>query len=211
MDGIAEPAGDKLSGPPCRSALINNQGGEDMRVIDKRTRLSRRGFLKGSGAATVGLVALSVGSGMIMGANGAWAMPVKNLKPETMQTLIQMARDIYPHDQLADKYYALAVAGYDEQAGTDAAVKAMIEDGVADLDSAAQAAHGARYVGVAWEAQRVAILHEIEKGKFFQAVRSGLVTGIYNNHDVWPKFGYEGASAELGGYLHRGFDDIDWV
>lgn len=182
-----------------------------MRVIDKRTKLSRRNFLKGSGAATVGLVALSVGSGAIVGANGAWAVPVKNLKPETMQTLIQMARDIFPHDQLADRYYAAAVAGYDEQAGTDAAVKALIEDGVSGLDALAQAEHGARYAGIGWEADRVRLLTQIETGTFFQTVRGGLVTGIYNNPEVWPKFGYEGASADKGGYLDRGFDDIDWI
>ena len=182
-----------------------------MRVVDKRSKLSRRTFLKGSGAATVGLVALSVGVGMIASADGAWAFSVKNLKPETMQTLIQMARDTYPHDQLADKYYALAVAGYDDKAGSDAAVKAMIEDGIASLDAIAQAQHGGRYVTVAWESDRVAILKQIEKGKFFQTIRGGLITGIYNNPEVWAKFGYEGPSAEKGGYIHRGFDDIDWI
>jgi hypothetical protein len=182
-----------------------------MRVIDRRTTVSRRSFLKGSGAATVGLIALSVGSGMIMAPDGTWAVPVKNLKPETMQTLIQMARDIYPHDQLADKYYAVAVSGYDEQAGSDQTVKGMIEEGVAGLDSIAQAQHRVRYASVGWEADRVAILQQIEKGKFFQTIRGGLVTGLYNNPEVWPKFGYEGPSAELGGYLERGFNDIDWV
>lgn len=182
-----------------------------MRVIDKRTKLSRRTFLKGTGAATAGLVALSTGAGAIIGGDGAWAMPVKNLKPETMQTLIQMARDIYPHDHLADKYYALAVAGYDEKAGADAAVKTLVEEGVASLDTIAQSRHGARYVGVGWEADRVAILKQIESGKFFQTVRGGLVTGLYNNPEVWPKFGYEGASAEQGGYLDRGFNDINWL
>src|SRR5262245_29336450 len=136
-----------------------------MRVIDKRTKLSRRSFLKSSGAATVGVMALSAAPGMIIGAEGAWAMPVKNLKPETMQTLIQMARDIYPHDQFGDKYYALAVAGYDDKAGTDAAVKSLIEDGVAALDAAANAQYGGRYVDVGWENDRVAILKQAEKGK----------------------------------------------
>jgi hypothetical protein len=182
-----------------------------MRVVDKRTQLSRRTFLKGSGAATVGLVALTVGSDMIISSDGAWAMPVKNLQPETMQTLVQMARDIYPHDQLADKYYALAVAGYDEKAGSDKTIKGMIEEGVTSLDTMAQAKHSARYVAVGWEADRVAILQQVEKGKFFQTVRGGLITSIYNNKEVWPKFGYEGSSAELGGYLERGFNDIDWL
>jgi hypothetical protein len=182
-----------------------------MRVIDKRSKLSRRGFLQTGGAATVGLVALSVGPGLIMSADGAWAMPVKTLKPETMQTLIQMARDIYPHDHLATKYYALAVAGYDEKAGTDATVKGMVEEGITGLDTMAGAQHGRRYVDVGWENDRVAILRQIEKGKFFQTVRGGLITGLYNNPELWPKFGYEGPSAELGGYLERGFNDIDWL
>ena len=53
----------------------------------------------------------------------AWGLETSALKPETMATLIQMARDIYPHDQLADKYYAIAVKGHDEQAGKDAALQ----------------------------------------------------------------------------------------
>ncbi|MGP1256378.1 MAG: twin-arginine translocation signal domain-containing protein [Kiloniellales bacterium] len=182
-----------------------------MRVVDRRTQVSRRGFLKGGGAATAGLVALSVSSGMIASPTGAWAVSVVNLKTETMRTLIQMARDIYPHDRLADRFYAAAVAGYDEQAGSDPAVKEMIEGGVADLDGLAEAQHARRYAEVGWEAQRVALLRQIEQGPLFRTLRSGLVVGLYNNPEVWPKFGYEGASAEQGGYLDRGFDDIDWV
>lgn len=182
-----------------------------MRVVDKRTKVSRRGFLKGSGAATAGLVALSAGAGFIAAADGAWALGVKNLKPETMQTLVQLARDIYPHDHLADRFYAAAVATYDEKAGADAALKKLIEDGVAGLNSAAQAKHKTPYAKVGWEAQRVELLRAIQDGKFFQTVRGNLVTGLYNNPEVWAKFGYEGASADKGGYLDRGFSDINWL
>jgi hypothetical protein len=182
-----------------------------MRIVDKRSMVSRRGFLKGSGAATVGLAALSTGAGWVGSADGAWAMPVKTLSAGTMKTLIQMARDIYPHDQLSDKYYALAVAGYDEKAGADAAVKALIEDGVSALDESAKAAHGVPYAALGWEAERVALLRQVADGKFFQTLRGGLVTGLYNNPEVWPKFGYEGASAEMGGYISRGFNDINWL
>lgn len=179
-----------------------------MRVVDKRTSVSRRGFLQGGSA---GLVALTVGTGWIGAADGAWAIGVKNLKPETMQTLIQMARDIYPHDHLADRFYAAAVATYDNKAGTDAAVKTLVEDGVAGLDKAANDKHKVPYASVGWEADRVAILRGVETGKFFQTIRGNLVTGIYNNPDVWPKFGYEGPSADKGGYLSRGFDDVNWL
>ena len=182
-----------------------------MRVVDRRTRVSRRGFLTAGGAATAGLVALSVSTGMVASPSGAWAVSVVNLKPETMRTLIQIARDIYPHDHLADRFYAAAVSGYDEQAGKDPVVLTMIEDGVAELDALAAAEFDRHYAELGWEAERVALLHRIEDGTLFQTLRSGLVVGLYNNPEVWPKFGFEGASAEQGGYLHRGFDDIDWV
>ncbi len=179
-----------------------------MRVLDKRTNVSRRGFLKGSGA---GLVALSVGTGWIASPDGAWAVEVKALKPETMRTLVQMARDVYPHDQLADRFYAFAVAGYDEKAGADPAVKTLIEDGVAELNTVAQGKYKSPYAAVPWEADRVAVLRQIQSGKFFQTVRGNLITGLYNNTEVWPKFGYEGPSADKGGYIERGFDDINWL
>jgi hypothetical protein len=28
---------------------------------------------------------------------------------------------------------------------------------------------------------------------------------------VWRHFGYEGASAQHGGYINRGFDDLNWL
>jgi hypothetical protein len=42
-------------------------------------------------------------------------------------------------------------------------------------------------------------------------VQGDLVVGLYNNQEVWPKFGYEGESASKGGYMNRGFNDIDWL
>ena len=182
-----------------------------MRVLDKREKISRRGFMKGSGAATVGLLGLSAGAGMVTGPNGAWALEVKHLTPETMASLIQVARDIYPHDRLGDKYYAAAVATYDAQAGKDPGVKDMVEGGIATLDALAMARHGVGYASVGWEDDRVALLEQIEGGAFFQTVRGGLVVSIYNNPEVWPLFGYEGPSAEQGGYISRGFNDIDWL
>ena len=46
---------------------------------------------------------------------------------------------------------------------------------------------------------------------FFQTVRGGLVTGLYNQKAVWPIFGYEGESFSKGGYIDRGFNDISWL
>ncbi|MBV8654336.1 MAG: twin-arginine translocation signal domain-containing protein, partial [Alphaproteobacteria bacterium] len=70
-----------------------------MRQIDKRTRLTRRRFLQTSTATAVG--ALATGS-VLIDPRGAWAMTLTTLQPDTAKTLIQAARDLYPHDQLAE-------------------------------------------------------------------------------------------------------------
>ncbi len=168
--------------------------------------LDRRSFLAGSTAAAV-----AISGTALIHSGEAWGLEVKNLKPQTMATLIVMARDIYPHDRLTDKFYAVAVKGYDDKAGSDAATKALIEDGVAALDAAAVAKYGVPYSKVGWEAQRVALLQAMQDSKFFQTIRGNLVVGLYNQQEVWPIFGYQGESASQGGYINRGFSDITWL
>jgi len=171
--------------------------------------INRRTFLKSSSST---LIALTVVPGsMIIGGNNAWAATANNLQAEAFATLVQACRDIYPHDHLADSFYAKVVEGFDAAAGDSSDDKALFEEGVAALDKAAMDAHGTSYRTVGWELQRVNILREMESDPFFQKLRGALVTGIYNNPDVWPMFGYEGESASQGGYLNRGFDDIDWL
>jgi hypothetical protein len=112
---------------------------------------------------------------------------------------------------LVDSYYITAVKPWDGKAAKDAAVKAMLEDGVKRLDQDAQDKHKCNYAQVQWEAERVALLQAIEQTAFFKAMRSDLVVSLYNQEELWPKFGYEGSSAEKGGYINRGFNDIDWL
>ena len=38
-----------------------------------------------------------------------------------------------------------------------------------------------------------------------------VISNLYNDPAVWKKLGFEGSSAEFGGYLSRGFDDIAWL
>ncbi|HEY4191089.1 MAG TPA: gluconate 2-dehydrogenase subunit 3 family protein [Mesorhizobium sp.] len=166
--------------------------------------LSRRELLKRGGVGAL----LVISGSAVISPEHAWGLEASALKPETMATLIQMARDIYPHDQVADKYYAIAVKGHDELAGKDAAHKELIEKGVADLNAKA-GKDG--YSALGWEDERVAVLKQIETTPFFQAVRGGLVVGLYNQKEIWPIFGYEGESYSKGGYISRGFDDIEWL
>lgn len=181
-----------------------------MRTLDKKMKVSRRGFLAGSGMTALGTVALASGA-VLIDPKGAWGVELKALQPETMATVIQMARDIFPHDGFPTLFYVKAVQPYDDAAATDAAVKALFEEGVTDLDAKAREAHGRGYLEIAWEDDRVALLKEIEAGPLFTKMRGDLVVTLYNQPEVWGKLGYEGPSAPFGGYLYRGFDDIDWL
>jgi hypothetical protein len=169
----------------------------------KRSGLTRRALLS---HAAVASATLMTGTGFVAARDAAWALEVTTLKPETMATLVVMARDLYPHDRLGDQYYAVAMKGYDSAEEAEA-----IEAGIAALDAAAQGQGYAAYAAVPWEADRVAILRGMEGSAFFQKVRGGMVTGLYNQKEVWPLFGYEGESFSKGGYIDRGFDDIAWL
>ncbi len=170
--------------------------------------LSRRELLtRGTALGT----AYVVGAGFLAHATDAWAMETKELTPAQMATLIQMARDIYPHDKISDKFYAIAVKGHDEEAAKDPAYKTMMTEGLGTLDNLAQGAGAPSYLGMGWEADRVALLRQIADSHFFQTIRGGLIVGLYNQKAVWPIFGYEGESFSKGGYIERGFNDISWL
>ena len=174
-----------------------------MTTTSQQRGLTRRELL--SRTMAVG-ASFAVGSSFVAANDAAWATEMNALKPDSFATLVQMARDIYPHDQVADEYYVIAVKGYDTPQEVDAA-----EAGIEMLNGAARGKGFGRYLDVGWERDRVDILRGIEDSAFFQKIRGGLVTGLYNQKEVWPLFGYEGESYSKGGYINRGFDDINWL
>ena len=174
-----------------------------MTAKSELARMTRRELLASGTAMGTALV---VGTGFIASATEAWAAEAEHLQPATMAALVQMARDIYPHDRLADRFYAVVAKSHDT---ADAAPG--IEAGIASLNTLAVGAGHPSYAETGWEIDRVALLRQIESTPFFQGVRGGMMVSLYNNPDVWPLFGYEGESYSQGGYLDRGFNDIDWL
>lgn len=174
-----------------------------MKTLSQQKGLTRRELLSRSIAAGA---SFAVGSSFVAASDAAWATEMNAMKPESFATLVQMARDIYPHDHVADEYYVIAVKGYDTPDEVD-----FTEAGIEMLNSAARGKGFARYLDIGWERDRVDVLRGMESSDFFQRIRGGLVTGLYNQKEVWPLFGYEGPSYIHGGYLHRGFDDIAWL
>jgi hypothetical protein len=167
------------------------------------TKLSRRGFLRGS-AATVVAVAVS-GTSLLASAAEA------GLSADESRTLLKFTRDLFPHDRLDDSFYAKAIIPLQDEAAKDAATHKLLSDGIAQLNAATMASAGKSYAEVTEESVRVAAIKKIEGGAFFTKIYNGTMTPLYNQPELWPKFGYEGPSSAQGGYLHRGFSDIDWL
>ncbi|MGA2510540.1 MAG: twin-arginine translocation signal domain-containing protein [Candidatus Acidiferrales bacterium] len=180
-----------------------------MRLLNWTRRFSRRGFLTGS-AATIAAVAATGGTVLADSQAGSLA-EAGRLTSEESRALLKFTRDLFPHDRLDDSFYARAIAPLQDEAGKDASTRRLLAGGVAQLDRLAMAAAGKPFADVADEKTRVAVIKQVDGSAFFTKVYGDTIVGLYNQPEVWPKFGYEGPSSALGGYIHRGFSDIDWL
>lgn len=186
---------------------MNNDNKQVERLKDSTFRLGRRGFLAGSGAAVAGGVALLSSAGLF----AADSRSAQNIGEENNRTLLRMARDIFPHDDLEDKYYQDVMMPLAKRAESDPDLLELLLVGVAALDQEARAQSGTRYLTIAREAERVTVLKAMEPTPFFQKIKGDLMMGIYNNPEIWKVFGYGGSSWQYGGYISRGYDEIDWL
>jgi hypothetical protein len=167
-------------------------------------KFSRRGFLAG-GAATIAAVAVNATNVR------ADAEQTAGLSLEESRALLKFTRDLFPHDRLDDSFYAKAIAPLQNEAAKDADTRKLLSSGIAQVNAATMSSAGKNYADVADESVRVAAIKKIEGGAFFTKVYSATMTPLYNQPELWPKFGYEGPSSAQDGYLHRGFADIDWL
>ena len=142
---------------------------------------------------------------MVAGAE-SWTAGLKALDAHQAQTLLAMSRQLFPHPQLDESYYAIVVRDLDKDAATKTDTAKLLRDGVARLDKA----KGAKFVTLSTSDQ-IAVLKQIDRSEFFAAVRNSELVSLYNNHEVWKKLGYPGASYTIGGYLHHGFNDLNWL
>ena len=177
-----------------------------MKLLNWTRRFSRRGFLSGS-AATIAAVAATGGTVLADAQSSSDAA----LGPEDMRALVKFTRDLFPHDRLDDSYYANAIAPLKTEANGDSATRKLLAGGIAQLNGLATAGSGRPFADVADESVRVGIIQQIEGGAFFTKVYGATIAGLYNQPAVWPKFGYEWPSSAQGGYVNRGFSDIDWL
>ncbi len=186
--------------PPLRQAASSSL------LVDRRTVLKSAFAAVGAYAATAG------GVTWLIAPDRAWAMEFTAFDEATAGTLLKMTRALYPHEQVGDVHYAKVVKSLDDAvaaAEDKEAALALYVNGAARLNEAAGGAFG----DLNADDQEAALQAEASSNDpgFFQAVRGQVVSVLYDDHEVWAIFGYQGASYEEGGYLFRGFDDLSWL
>ena len=166
---------------------------------------TRRSFLQTTGQLT-GVLWLGSTAIAALAPGTSWALELTQFNAPAGRALLQLIRFIYPHRDLDDAVYALAVKDLDHVAAADDSIATLLTDGLAALDNAAQG----DWLGSPAERQ-LAVVESIAGSPFFDMIRSRAVVSLYNNELAFAHFGYAGSAFEKGGYLERGFNDLDWL
>jgi hypothetical protein len=191
---------------PIRAAARAGADGdtEAGEVQPVRLPLARREFLKGSGVL-IGRIA--AGSALAaLAPSPVWALELKTLSEREGRTLMAMGQVLYPHKQLPDAVYALLAKDLDAKAAADAATTKQLRAGLQALHADA----GGDFLK-ATPAKRLEVLKGMEDRPFFTTVRGQCITSLYDNDMAFAAFGYPGASWDKGGYITRGFQDLQWL
>jgi hypothetical protein len=166
--------------------------------------LTRRELLKGTG-----LIFGHIAGGSALAAfapSSVWALELRKLNDREGKTLIAMGKVLFPHKQLPDAAYALLAKDLDAKALTDVNTAKQL---VAGINSLHQAADG-DFLKASPEKQ-LQIVTSLEGKPFFATVRGQCITSLYDNDIAFAAFGYPGAAWDKGGYITRGFQDLQWL
>lgn len=171
------------------------------------TAFSRRHFFRLSSLAIAGAVACRLtGIGQIEAAWAAAEHGAIALDRHTAATLVGVFRTLYPHDKIGEAPYAAVLEGLLQKLEGDIERLGMLSEGVAQLDGQRNTPWLERDA-----ATRYRDLMALKGTPFMSLVAGEPVVGLYNQEAVWEALGYEGPSYHKGGYLNRGFNDLDWL
>ena len=145
-------------------------------------------------------------AGCIIAGTSRPGIGAESLAAKPGDLLVRMARRLYPHEALADRIYVEALAPLHAALAEQPSLAGSLSAGRRALNDAA----GGDWLAADGETQ-VAALRSIEDTPFFRTVRDAARDELYNHPDVWKLIGFEGSSVEFGGYIDRGFADIDWL
>jgi hypothetical protein len=125
---------------------------------------------------------------------------------EAKQTLIRVLRVAFPHTDFPDGPYVRTAEKILIAADEETWFRVALIQGLLSLD---QLSDG-NFCGLD-DDSALKVLRRVESTEFFGFVRRTAVLNLYDDVEVWETLGYEGPSFDKGGYINRGFDDLDWL
>jgi hypothetical protein len=128
------------------------------------------------------------------------------LTEEARSVLIRVIRVAFPHPNFPDGPYERTADTILAEAANSTWFRVAITQGLLTLSHLA----GGDFRELNDE-DATKVLRRIEATEFFGFVRRTTVLNLYDNEDVWEALGYQGPSFDQGGYIDRGFDDLDWL
>jgi hypothetical protein len=128
------------------------------------------------------------------------------LTDEAKRTLTRVIRVAFPHPQIPDGPYLRMTDKIVSEAEGSTWFRMALTQGLLTLNSLSDKP----FVELSDEAA-LNVLKRVADLEFFGFIRRTTVLHLYDDHEVWEALGYEGESFSRGGYLHRGFDDLDWL
>lgn len=165
--------------------------------------VGRRRFLRGLGQA-----------GLVAGVS-PWLMSVKTvsaksadnlLNAEELATVADLSYRLLPlMDASAPVYQAVALS-IQEQIKQRPGTVDMVRSGLVALNSAS----GKQWLQLP-TAARIMAMDALVDSPLIGMIRWTTSELVLRDKEVWKQLGYQGSAIEHGGYLHRGFDDIDWL
>ena len=165
----------------------------------------RREFLKLLGFAATGSAAFVLRP-ISLGAAESNDWDLGFVDAELGLILASVARLLFPHPELKDSVYFQVVQDIESDMARRPALGGLLRDSATAL---------AEQVGGDWLAasvpEQISAIESIEGSEAFFYLRNRTIESLYRNTEVWRLVGYEGSSIEHGGYINRGFDDIDWL
>tara|TARA_E500000331_G_scaffold343436_1_gene378247 strand:+ start:257 stop:838 length:582 start_codon:yes stop_codon:yes gene_type:complete len=157
--------------------------------------LSRRSFLAGAFAATVYTSLWSIDS--------AKAKITAGSTKEEKDVLMKMVRTLYPHDRFPDGPYIRTTEDVINKGNASPEKAIMLQKGIDQLKTDG-------FSKLNFD-KSTKYLIKMGRTEFFEHVRGTTTVTLYNDKEVWELLGYEGYSYDKGGYINRGFNDLDWL
>ena len=171
--------------------------------MSSETTTRRRFLLAAITTSTVMSCGFNLG---VIRSGVAWAEASPDMSSESIKSLIHMARSLFPHADLADDVYTEIVDGMLAASADDPTLDSVLGQAV----NALAAASDKDFFDLTEETQ-LQVMNSLSESKFFQAIVNQVRLRLYSHPKLWAVIGYPGSSVEYGGYLERGFNDIDWL